>query len=266
MIIIGEKINGTRSRVGKAIAVRDTAFIQQLASDQVNAGATYLDVNAGTAPDKEPQDLVWLIQSVQQVVSVPLCLDSANPEALRAGLAAVHRKPIINSLSGEKKRIEGVLPLACGEKTDLIVLALDDGGIPVSADKRLEIVQRLVALTRQGGLEDGSLFIDPLVTALATDIESGNKAFDTMRRIRAAIPQAHITSGLSNISFGLPVRTVVNQAYAVLAVSAGMDSAIMDPLDQSLRNILYAAEVTLGRDRYCMNYTKAYRQGLIKTA
>jgi 5-methyltetrahydrofolate--homocysteine methyltransferase len=239
------------------------AFIKALAQNQANAGATYLDVNAGTHPDQEPDDLVWLIQSVQEVTDVPLALDSANPKALAAGFEAVNRTPIINSLSGEKHRIDGVLPLACEKQTELIVLALDDAGIPTSVEKRLEIVQRLVEMTRQGGLPDKNLFIDPLITTLSTDVQSGQRAFETMRLIKQAVPEAHLTAGLSNISFGLPVRSLINQAFAVLAMEAGLDSAIIDPLDPTLRSMLYAAEMVLGRDRYCMNYTRAYREGLI---
>ena len=130
MIIIGEKINGTRKKVGEAIAEKNVDFIQNLAKVQVDAGADYLDVNAGTLPDKEPADLVWLIETVQAVTDTPLCLDSANPLALKAGFEVVNKKPIVNSLSGEKDRIENVLPLACKAQTELIVLALDDSGIP----------------------------------------------------------------------------------------------------------------------------------------
>ena len=130
MIVIGEKINGTRKRVKEAIAEKDAAFIKDLALRQVKAGAVYLDVNAGTTPEKEPEDMIWLINTVQEETDVTLCLDSANPAALSAGIKAVNKTPMINSLSGEKDRVEKVLPLACEHQTELIVLALDDSGIP----------------------------------------------------------------------------------------------------------------------------------------
>jgi 5-methyltetrahydrofolate--homocysteine methyltransferase len=144
------------------------------------------------------------------------------------------------------------------------VLALDDKGIPGTVDRRLEIIRQLAARTREGGLPDRNLYIDPLVTTIATDIESGNNAFNAMRRIKEEFPDVHITAGLSNISFGLPVRSVINQAFVALALAAGMDSAILDPQDRNLRSIIYAAEMVLGRDRYCMNYTRAYRAGKIR--
>lgn len=263
MILIGEKINGTRERVGRAIRERDAVFIADLAARQVEAGAAYLDVNAGTRLATEPDDMVWLIETIEAATDVTLCLDSANPHALAAGLGAVSRKPMINSLSGEKTRVENLLPLACQHQTELIVLAMDDRGIPETVDERLRIVDGLVKMTRAGGLPDNHLYVDPLVTAIATGTESGNVAFQTMRRVKESFPETHLTCGLSNISFGLPSRSIVNQAFAVLAIDAGLDAAIMNPEDAELRSILFAAELVLGRDRHCQAFTRAYRAGLI---
>ncbi len=263
MIVIGEKINGTRKRVKEAIAAKDADFIKDLALRQVNAGVDFLDVNAGTAPEKEPDDMIWLINTVQEVTDAVLCLDSANPEALKAGFTVVKKTPMINSLSGEKIRVDGVLPLACEHQTELIVLTCDDDGIPTTVEKRMEILDRLIGMTREGGLADSKLHIDPLVGTISTDTESGNIAFESMRRILEKYPEVHITGGLSNISFGLPARSTVNQAFAVLAIAAGMDSAIVDPENIDLKSIIYAADVVLGRDRFCRNFTSAYRQGLI---
>jgi 5-methyltetrahydrofolate--homocysteine methyltransferase len=263
MIIIGEKINGTRKKIKEAIANRDKAFIQDLALRQVKAGASYLDVNSGTSPEKEPEDIIWLINSVQEVTDVTLCLDSTNPKALSAGIGAINRKLMINSLSGEKKSLEEVLPLVCEHQTELIMVPVDDSGIPNNVEKRLEIIHRLIGMTRNGGLADEKLYIDPLVTAISTDIKSGNVTFDTIGRIRKEFPKVHISAALSNISFGLPVRSTINQAFAVLAISAGIDTAIMDPEDIRLLSIIYAADTVLGRDRYCRNFTSAYRAGII---
>lgn len=263
MIVIGEKINGTRKRVKEAIAEKDADFIKDLALRQVNAGVDFLDVNAGTAPDREPDDMIWLINTVQEVTEARLCLDSANPKALKAGFTVVKKTPMINSLSGEKMRVDGVLPLACEHQTELIVLTCDDDGIPTTVEKRMEILDKLIAMTRAGGLPDSKLHIDPLVATVSTDIQSGNIAFESMRKILDKYPEVHITGGLSNISFGLPARSLVNQAFAVLAISAGMDSAIIDPENTDLKSIIYAADVVLGRDRFCRNFTSAFRQGLI---
>jgi len=263
MIIIGEKINGTRKSVAQAIIDRDAGFIRDLALRQVEAGADYLDVNAGTHPDREPADMVWLIDTVQEGTDTTLCLDSANPRALAAGIEAARKTPMINSLSGEADRLKNVLPLACEYQAELIVLAMDDKGIPKTAEDRLSIVARLVGLTREGGLPDEKLYIDPLITTIATDIQGGNMAFETMRRIREVFPEAHITAGLSNISYGLPLRSLVNRTFAALAIASGLDSAIINPEDRDLMGAIYAAEMILGMDNYCMNFTRAYRAGKI---
>jgi 5-methyltetrahydrofolate--homocysteine methyltransferase len=263
MIVIGEKINGTRQDVALAIKNRDAVYIRDLALSQVEAGADYLDINAGTHPSREPEDMAWLVKTIQACTNVKLCLDSANSNALLAGIQKADQLPMINSLSGEKKRIESVLPLAGEYKTELVVLALDDDGIPKTAKKRLEIIQRLIELTRKNGLLDKQLYIDPLVTTIATDNNSGIIAFETIRKIKDAFPNAHITCGLSNISFGQPCRTIINQAFAAQAIGAGMDSAIIDPLDTGLRNAVFSAELVMGLDIDCLNYNQNHRAGKI---
>jgi 5-methyltetrahydrofolate--homocysteine methyltransferase len=264
MIIIGEKINGTRKAVAKAIQDRDAAFIKQLAEEQAKAGSTYIDINAGTPPGREPGDLVWLLENVQAACDLPVCLDSANPEALKACLEIAKKTPLINSVSGEKTRIDGVLPLALKHKTSLIILALDDAqGIPETSDGRMDIIQRLVSLALNGGLTQDQLLIDPLVTAISTGTGNAVIAFETIRKIKAAFPMVHITSGLSNISFGMPLRKIINRTFLAMCIAAGMDSAIADPCDKDLTGTLLAAEMLMGKDRYCMNFNKAYRSGRI---
>ncbi len=266
MKIIGEKINGTRKLVGKAIAERDAAFIQNLAKKQADAGAHWLDVNAGTRPDLEPDDLVWLVNLVQEVTDLPLCLDTANPKALRAAMACVKRTPLVNSISGEPYRLEGILPVAAEFKTPVIALCLDDRGIPATTEGRLEVLAKVVGETRKAGIPDESLYIDPLVMTIATNIQSGNIIFNTMRAIRECYPTSHMACGLSNVSFGLPVRSLINRTFLTLAISAGLDTAIIDPNDRELQAAVYAAEMLLGRDKHCLNYTRAYRAGKLEAA
>ncbi|MBI5250597.1 MAG: dihydropteroate synthase [Desulfomonile tiedjei] len=264
MIVIGEKINGTRKPVAKAIQERDAAFIRDLARRQFENGASYLDINAGTLPKREPEDMAWLVEHIQE--SVPdaiLCLDSANPVALKAGIEKAAKTPMLNSLSGEKFRIDGVLPLACEFKTELIILALDDKGIPRTSEGRLAIVRNLIEMTRAGGLPDEKLFVDPLVMAISTGTGNGNISLETCRMIHEEFPRVHLTCGLSNISFGMPLRSVLNQAFIVLTIQAGMDSVIVNPEERELRAIMMAAETVLGMDRHCMNFNRAFRAGKI---
>jgi len=264
MKIIGEKINGTRKRVAQAVVERDTAFIQDLARRQAEAGAAWLDVNAGTAPSHEADDLTWLIQTVEAVTQTPLCLDSANPAALSVALQAVKQTPMINSISGEPARLEGILPLAVRHQSPLIALAMDEKGIPKTMEDRLSVVRRIIAETRRQGLPDQNLYVDPLAMAISTNIQSGQIALHTMRAIRAEFPEVHLTCGLSNISFGLPARSQINRVFVTLALEAGLDSAILDPLDREMKAVLITADLVLGRDRHCLGYTRAYRASLLE--
>ena len=263
MKVIGEKINGTRKSVARAIADRDGEFIVSLAQSQVEAGAALLDVNAGSTPDRETDDLIWLVRTVQNVVDVQLCLDSSRPEPLAAALEEVDRKPMINSISGESKRLDTILPLAAENDCELIALALDEGGIPKTAGDRLAVIRRMVNLTREKGLSDDKLYIDPLVMSIATDMQAANTTLEVIGRIRTDFPEAHITMGLSNVSFGLPKRSLINRTFLTLAMAAGMDSAIADPTEPAIRETLLATELVLGRDRFCRNYTGAARAGLL---
>ena len=263
MIIIGEKINGTRKAVAAAIREKDGEFIQDLAITQADGGSTYLDVNAGTVPEREPEDMVWLVNTIQDVCDLPLCLDSANPAALKAGLETVKTLPMINSVSGEQARIDGVLPLALAHGTDLILLALDDKGIPETVGGRMEIVRKLVHLALDGGLTQEKLHIDPLVTAISTGTGNAILTFETIRSIRKEFPDVHITGGASNISFGMPLRPMINRYFMALAIEAGLDSAIVNPNDRELKGAIMTAEMLMNRDKYCLNFNKAFRAGKI---
>jgi 5-methyltetrahydrofolate--homocysteine methyltransferase len=264
MKIIGEKINGTRKSVKEAVLNRDAEFVQKLACSQVEAGATWIDVNAGTASDREPDDLIWLVQTVEAVVDKPLCLDSANPAAIAAALPHVKQAPLINSISGEENRLTGVLPLAGQAKGGVIALAMDDKGIPATAEGRLAIVRRLVDETRAAAIPDHQVYVDPLVMTIGASGDAARIALTTVRSVKAEYPKVHFTSGLSNVSYGLPVRTLINRAFLTLMLEAGLDSAILDPLDRELRKALFAAEAVLGIDRHCLGYTRAFRAGLLE--
>ena len=262
MKIIGEKINGTRKRVAQAIVERDAGFVKDLAQKQVDAGSYWLDVNAGTHPDKEPEDLVWLIETIQSVVDVPLALDSANPEALKVAIQAVDKTPMINSISGEAERLEKILPLVAEHGCEVIALAMDDKKIPETYDKRMEVIEKVLAATRAGGVPDDKVYVDPLVMTIATMNQSAMIACDTIREVKTKYPEVHFSMGLSNISFGLPARKQVNRGFLILAMQAGLDSAILDPLDRELRAAILTAELLLGQDKHCLNYVKASRSGL----
>ncbi len=266
MKIIGEKINGTRKRVAQAIAERDAEYITALAKRQSDAGAAWLDVNAGTHPQREPDDLVWLVETIQSAVDTPLCLDSANPSALRIAIRAVNKTPMINSISGEPQRLADILPIAAENGCEVIALCMDDKGIPATAEGRLDVIRKVFDETRRAGMPDDKIYVDPLVMTIATNTQAGRIILDTMRSIRADFPQAHISTGLSNVSFGLPVRALINRTFLVLALDAGMDTAIIDPNDRELGAAMIAADLLLGTDKHCLRYTRAYRAGRLEKA
>jgi len=264
MKIIAEKINGTRKRVAQAIAERDADFIQELAKKQAESGSAWLDVNAGTHPDREPDDLIWLIETIQSVVETPLSLDSANPKALQIAIQTVKKTPMINSISGEPERLANILPLVAEHGCPVIALAMDEKKIPETAEKRFEVITKIIGASRAHGVPDSNLYFDPLAMTISTNTESGKIAFEVMRRVRREYPEAHLTIGLSNISFGLPGRSFVNRYFLALAIEAGLDSAILDPLDREIQAAIMATELVLGRDKHCLNYIRASRKGLFE--
>jgi 5-methyltetrahydrofolate corrinoid/iron sulfur protein methyltransferase len=181
-------------------------------------------------------------------------------------MGRVKKTPMINSISGEPERLKEVLPIAAGHGCEVIALAMDEKGIPGNAEDRMAVVRRLFEATRAAGMPDEKVYVDPLVMAIATSIESGTVTLDTIRAVRAEFPAAHLCLGLSNVSFGLPARSLVNRTFLVLALAAGIDAAIVDPGDGRLRAALLATDLVLGRDRHCLNFMRAYRQGLLEPA
>ena len=257
MLIIGEKINGSRPEVANAIAARDAKTIQALAVRQAEAGSDWLDINAGTPPDQEPDDLVWLVKTVQTAVDSPLCLDSVNPEALAAALKAVHQTPMINSISGESGRLSQILPLVAKYNCPVVALLLDNKGIPKTAVARLDVARKIIQSTRAASIPDDRVFLDPLTLTLASESSGGKVILDTMLAVQKEFPHAKLCVGLSNISFGLPNRSHINRVFLTLALYAGLDAAILDPLDRELRINLLATLAFLGQDKFCVKYIRS---------
>jgi len=263
MFIIGEKINSTLKAVRPAIEAYDAGAIQDLAKGQAEAGADYLDVNAGMFHNDEPQRLTWLVNTVQAAVKTPLCLDSPNAAALEAGLQAYGGDtPMINSITCEKDRFEAILPLVLRYKAKIIALCMDDSGMPETADERYVIAKRLIGKLTDAGVKPGNIYIDPLVRPVSTGPNYGAAAIETIRRVKDEHPEVHIACGLSNVSFGLPHRKLINQAFLVSAMAAGMDGAILDPLDNKLMAFVAAEEAVLGIDEFCIEYLGKHRKGL----
>lgn len=262
MIIIGEKINSTLKAVRPAVENRDAKVITDLAVAQAEAGATYIDVNAGVFVEGEPEHLVWLVETVQAATDLPLAIDSPNPEAMRAGLVAnKNGKPILNSITDETPRWNEVIPLVREFKTGIVALTMDDSGMPETKDERVRIAGSLIDKLTKEGVALDDIHIDPLVRPIGTGSHYGHVALDTIRDIKTKWPEVHITCGLSNISFGIPARKLMNTTFLVAAIAAGMDGAILNPMDKQLMSFLFAADALMGNDEYCMEYIMKFRDG-----
>jgi cobalamin-dependent methionine synthase I len=262
MLVIGEKINATRKSVGRAVEERNAEVIRQEALRQVEAGAHTLDVNCGAlSAETEPEALAWLVKTVQSAVNLPLCLDSPNPTALTAGLAVHQGKPIINSISGEKGRYEKTLPLVKQYGASVVALGMDDKGIPQNNEQALDVGTRLVNDLLADGMPIEDIYFDPLIRSVATSPGAVVDTLLLMEDLGSKFPGLHFVSGLSNVSFGLPERRHLNRAFVVLSVASGLDAVIMDPLDEVMMALIYAAEALMSKDRFCMKYIEAYHQG-----
>lgn len=265
MIIIGEKINSTLKAIRPAMEKRDAKAIADLAARQYEAGASYIDVNAGMFHENEIEILEWLIETIQEKVDAPFAIDSPNPKAILAGLKKnKNKKPIINSITGEKERINAILPMVAEYKTGIIALCMDDSGMPDTSADRVRIAGKLIEDITAEGVPLDDIYIDPMIRPIGTGSHYGIVALETMREVKKEYPDIHIACGLSNISFGIPGRKVVNQAFLVAAMTAGMDGAILDPLDKKLMTFLYATEALLGIDDFCMNYITKFREGSLE--
>jgi cobalamin-dependent methionine synthase I len=265
MLIIGEKINTTRKGMDQAVRDRNADLIHEEAVKQAQAGAHTLDVNSGTLPaEEEPEALSWLVQTVQSAVALPLCVDSPNPAALAAGLAVHRGKAMINSISGEKARYGGVLPLVKQYQASVVALGMDDRGIPRDKNQALDVGVKLVNDLSADGVPLNDIYFDPLVRSLATSPGAVLDTLDVMKDMASRFPGLHFVSGLSNVSFGLPERRHLNRAFVVLSVASGLDAVIMDPLDGTMVALIYAAEALMNKDRFCLKYIEAYRQGKLK--
>lgn len=262
MIIIGELINASRKRIATAIKNADAKAIQNIAQDEWSGGANFIDVNAGVFEDKEVEYLPWLVKTVQEAVDGPCCIDSPNPKALEAALE-VHRgdsPPLINSISLESERYEAVLPLVRGTSCNIVALCMSDKGMPEETKDRVKIAEELITKLIQNDVKMDNIYVDLLVQPVSTNGQFGVQYLRAVAEISRRFPEVHTICGLSNVSYGLPKRKLLNRAFASMAVSSGQDAFICDPLDRLLMSDIYASDALVGRDEYCERYLNAFRE------
>lgn len=264
MLIVGELINSSRKEVGAEIKNKNVKVIQGLAKNQIEAGATYLDVNCGTQVYDEGETMEWLVKSILEVSDAPLCIDSPSHETLAVGLEAAKangQQQMINSITAEIDRYNAVLPLIKKYNTKIVALCMDDRGMPSTAEDRIEIADKLVNDLVKDGVPMDAIFLDPLVKPVSVNDKYGLEVLQAIKYIRDKYPEVHITCGVSNISFGLPKRKVINGAFITLCMSNGMDACIIDPLDKEMMGLIYSSQMLLGKDNNCRKYLTAFKKG-----
>lgn len=262
MIIIGEKINGSIPVVAEAIANRDSEFIKNRARMQAEAGATYIDCCASVPEEEEVETLKWMIDCIQEATDLPISVDSPSEKVLAEVFPYCKRPGLINSVSGEGSKIDVLFPLIADTKWEVIALLSDNSGIPKTAADRLKVFDNIMAKAKEYGIKPSRLHIDPLVEMLCASEDGIAMNEEVISTIREQYPSIHITAAVSNISFNLPVRKMINLGFTVLAMKAGLDSAILDPTNRDMMGVIYATEALLGMDDYCMEYIDAYRSGI----
>ena len=263
--VIGERINTTRKPVQAAVAERNAEYIIDDVKKQEAAGATFIDVNAGARIGHEKEDMEWLLNTIQPIINTPLSLDSPDPAILEMAFGMVKTMPLINSISLEKERFDAMMPFLKGKECKIIALCMDDSGMPTSSEDIMGRADTLVKVLNGIGIPTASIYLDPLVQPISTDTNKGMMVLNAVRGIKAKYPDVNITGGLSNISFGLPQRKIINRTFVTLMMSAGMNSAIIDPLDNKIMATIKTADMLLGNDDYCMGYLKGVRAGIIES-
>ncbi|HHE75262.1 MAG: methyltetrahydrofolate cobalamin methyltransferase [Deltaproteobacteria bacterium] len=262
MLIVGELINASRKAIAAAIENQDQETIAKIARDQSEAGADFIDVNAGVFVGKEPEYLEWLVKTVQAAVDEPCCIDSPDPKAIEKALAAHNGKAMINSISLEKERYDTLMPIIAGTDLKVVALCMSDEGMPETTADRMKIADKLVNGLLQNHIPLENIYVDPLVQPVSTTNSFGMDFLNAIEQIVKTFEGIHTVCGLSNVSFGLPDRKFLNQTFMSMAIAKGLDGAIVNPLDKKMMANIIAAEALAGKDEYCMSFLKAYRADL----
>ncbi|MEE8360473.1 MAG: dihydropteroate synthase [Candidatus Omnitrophota bacterium] len=261
MLVIGELINGMYKNVGNAIKSKDRKTIQDIAKRQVEAGANMLDVNTGPASSDPKEAIKWLVDSIQEVVDVPLALDSTKADVIEEGLKLVKRKALINSANADDEKLNTLVPMAKKYNTQLIALTMDKKGIPRDRNERSELALKIVSSCMEQGFPIEDLYIDPVVLPINVAQPQGIEVLESIKECRLlSDPAPKTVVGLSNISQGTKSRSLINRTYLVMAIGFGLSGAIVDPLDKELMDGLITAELLLNENIYCDSYLDAYKK------
>lgn len=257
-LTIGELINSTRDEVKQALKEKDEDLIRKLARDQAETGADVIDLNAGESMEDEQKDMGWLIDLVEdEIEDIRICIDTPDPEVLEFALEKIENKPVINSISNESDK-EQAREVATGYDAEIIGLAMGEEGMPETVDDRLNETEALLKKCDKLGIDKDNLYIDVIAMTIGSNQEQGQYVIDSVRRIKEEFG-VKTNIGLSNMSFGLPDRPLINRTVFAMLLEAGLDAALIDPTDKDMMDTLKAAEALLGVDKNCLNYLKYQR-------
>ena len=264
MLIVGERINSTREKIQEAIGKRDAAFIIKEASRQLAAGAGFIDINCAVTSGDEIQDIDWVLSVIQSELSgISISIDSPNYLAIDRAINAYKAsgRLMINSITAEGLRIDKILPLALKANAKLIALTMDDKGMPDTAEDRVKIARTILERVKRDGFNPKDLYFDPLIRPIATEPAQAKEFLRSIPMIKDL--GANTICGLSNVSFGLPNRKLINSTFLAMAISAGLDAAILDPTDKLMNSSIRASLAIVGKDDYCADYIKSFRDGVL---
>lgn len=260
MLIIGERINGMFKSVRAAIEQKDKKVIQDLARAQLDGGANSLDVNVGPAKVDTLEALLWLVDTISELGDVPLCVDNPKYEIQKEVIPRLGARAIINSCKADEEALEKFVALAAENDAGLIALTIDKQGVPADVDKRVELGAFIVVKAMEGGLPVEKLYIDPIILPVNVAPKQPRFVLETIRQLRMlSDTPPHLNLGLSNLSQGCSNRSLINRAYLIMAIEAGLDAAIMDPLDKELVDAAVTAELLVESMIYCDSFLEAYR-------
>ena len=258
--IIGERINPTRrKKLAETMAQGDFSVVLEDARKQIEAGAQVLDVNAGIPGADEPALLRGAVQAVMEFAQVPLCIDTASPEALKAALEVYPGKALINSTTAEESMMQRVFPLAKQFGAAVIGVITDESGVPPTPEARLAVARKLIQRAGDYGIPPEDIVIDCLALTVGADHNAGRITLDSVALVRDELG-VNLNLGASNVSFGLPDRKIINVAYLALAIARGLTVAITDPTVAEIQTTLLACDLLMGRDEYAMRWIKAFRK------
>lgn len=260
MILIGERINAGFRDIARAIRERDKEPIQEWARKQAAAGADYLDVNIGAA-SRKPEDMAWLVETVQEAVPTPISVDSTNIEILKAGLGALDgRTALVNSTTADDRKLEQVIPLVVDYGAALIGVAMDERGSPQDVARRVENGAKIFATAVEAGIPPERIFLDPVLMPIKFMQDQAKHVLETIREYTfLSDPPPHISVGLSNIASKTAERSLIIRTFLVMAMACGLDAAICNVLDGDLLAAIATAELILNKEIYSDAYLRAFR-------